>query len=118
MAERETALGTCLAQKCKIFLGSTGAGYHFNTEKESGWVRMTFSFERRTTVEALRRLEKLFGWEKFEWAEGVGMEGGENGTTIRRVISAPDASGEGEGRKLVEEKVPFEVKVIMKLPEG
>jgi hypothetical protein len=32
------------------------------------------------------------------------------------VINAPDAtSGEGNGRKLVEEKVPFEVRVIMKL---
>jgi hypothetical protein len=53
MAKREMSLGTCLAPKCKIFLCATGAGHHFNAEKESGWVRMTFSFQRRTTIEAL-----------------------------------------------------------------
>lgn len=60
MAEREKALILHGVRKYKLHLAS-GTAFHM---PDGGWVRVTFTMERRKLVIGLRRLEEMMGWKQ------------------------------------------------------
>jgi aspartate/methionine/tyrosine aminotransferase len=60
MVDREKALVMYGVRKYNVHLAS-GTAFHMS---EGGWVRFTFSMERKKCVVGLRRVEKMMGWEE------------------------------------------------------
>jgi len=68
MLERESALILYGVRRYRVHLAS-GSAFHM---PEAGWVRITFSVEKKRCLVGLRRIEKMMGWKETPILEGFG----------------------------------------------